>query len=60
VYLFVAGSYLYHDYLWYPTLGRRKVRSFARTSPWGALFEQYLRDQASRGAAPARGRAGVA
>jgi len=57
--LFVAGSYLYHDFLWYPVLGRRKVRSFARTSPWGALFERYLREQASHGA-PARGRDGTA
>ena len=42
VYLFVAGSYLYHDYVWYPVFGRRRVREFVRTSPWGALFARYL------------------
>lgn len=43
VYLFVAGSYLYHDFVWYPTIGRRRVRRFLRESPWGALFERYRR-----------------
>jgi len=42
VYLFVAGSYLYHDYLWYPTFGARAVRRFVAGSPWGALFARYL------------------
>ena len=46
VYVFVAGSYLYHDFLWYPVFGRRAVRSFVRTSPWGALFARYLAEQA--------------
>jgi uncharacterized protein (DUF362 family) len=41
VYLFVAGSYLYHDYLWYPVFGTRREREFIRTSPWGALFARY-------------------
>lgn len=53
VYVFVAGSYLYHDFLWYPVFGRRAVRGFVRTSPWGALFARYLAEQASMlGAAP--------
>ncbi|MFH1176742.1 MAG: DUF362 domain-containing protein [Acidobacteriota bacterium] len=42
VYLFVAGSYLYHDLAWYPLVGRRRVRRFLQTSPWGALFSRYL------------------
>ena len=45
VYAFVAGSYLYHDYLWYPVFGRREVRRFLLASPWGALFARYLADQ---------------
>ena len=45
--VFVAGSYLYHDYLWYPTFGKRQVREFLRTSPWGELFQHYLDDQAT-------------
>ena len=43
VYLFVAASYLYHDYLWYPTFGARTVRRFVAESPWGALFARYLK-----------------
>jgi uncharacterized protein (DUF362 family) len=60
VYLFVAGSYVYHDFLWYPAFGRRQVREFTRTSPWGALFERYLREQALSETAPAHGGAGAA
>ncbi len=46
VYLFVAGSYLYHDFVWHPTIGRRRVRRFLRESPWGALFQRYRREGA--------------
>lgn len=42
VYLFVAGSYLYHDYVWYPVFGRRRLREFVAHSPWGELFARYL------------------
>jgi len=59
VYLFVAGSYVYHDFLWYPAFGRRQVRGFVRTSPWGVLFERYLREQANSGTRPALGGAGA-
>ena len=34
------ASNLYHDWLWYPTVGRRHVRAFLKT-PWGRLFESY-------------------
>ncbi|MFZ5787936.1 MAG: DUF362 domain-containing protein [Acidobacteriota bacterium] len=53
VYLFVAGSYLYHDYLWHPVFGTRREREFRRASPWGALFERYLAEGAL--AAPQHG-----
>ena len=56
--VFVAGSYLYHDYLWYPVFGRRRVREFVRSSPWGRLFDDYLRQQAAGGAAAERAAAG--
>jgi len=58
VYVFVAGSYVYHDFLWYPVLGTRRVREFLRTSPWGALFARYLSSQADGGSVtppPVRG-----
>ena len=34
------ASNVYHDWLWYPTIGRSRIRDFAAT-PWGRLFEHY-------------------
>lgn len=34
------ASNVYHDLLWYPTVGRGRIRGFAAT-PWGRLFDQY-------------------
>jgi uncharacterized protein (DUF362 family) len=34
------ASNVYHDVLWYPTVGRARIRAFAGTS-WGRLFERY-------------------
>ncbi|MBI1845916.1 MAG: DUF362 domain-containing protein [Candidatus Rokubacteria bacterium] len=34
------ASNVYHDLLWYPTVGRARIRAF-RATPWGALFEKY-------------------
>ncbi len=34
------ASNLYHDFLWYPTVGQRHIREFRKTE-WGALFERY-------------------
>ena len=34
------ASNVYHDWLWYPSVGRARIRAFAAT-PWGRLFEQY-------------------
>ena len=41
VYLFVAGSFLYHDHVWYPIFGKKVVGEFAKRSKWGRLFESY-------------------
>ncbi len=41
VYLFVFGSYFYHDFLWWPIWGRKRQIEFRRKSPWGQLFERY-------------------
>lgn len=38
--LCIAGSYLYHDWFWYPTVGKSKIRQFNKTE-WGQLFQQY-------------------
>jgi uncharacterized protein (DUF362 family) len=34
------ASNVYHDVLWYPTVGRGRIRGFASTG-WGRLFERY-------------------
>jgi hypothetical protein len=34
------ASNVYHDLLWYPTVGRARIRGFGDT-PWGELFERY-------------------
>jgi uncharacterized protein (DUF362 family) len=41
VYVFVFGSYLYHDFLWWPIQGRRIQHSLAENSKWAKLFAQY-------------------
>src|SRR6266850_370610 len=34
------ASNVYHDLLWYPTVGRARIRAFADTG-WGRLFDTY-------------------
>jgi hypothetical protein len=34
------ASNVYHDLLWYPTVGRSRIGQFSAT-PWGKLFAQY-------------------
>ncbi len=34
------ASNVYHDCIWYPTTGKRKIKKFARTD-WGRLWDQY-------------------
>jgi len=34
------ASNVYHDYMWYPTVGASRIRDFSRTT-WGALFDEY-------------------
>lgn len=41
VYVFVFGSFFYHDFLWYPTIGQRRIEHYKKTSKWMRLFEQY-------------------
>ena len=41
VYLFVFGSFLYHDYLWWPLKGKRIQMERARNTKWGKFFESY-------------------
>lgn len=34
------ASNLYHDFLWYPMIGKQRIRGFLKTK-WGKLFEKY-------------------
>ena len=34
------ASNVYHDWLWYPTVGRSRIRGF-RGTRWGRLYERY-------------------
>jgi len=34
------ASNLYHDFLWYPTIGKKRIRRFMKTE-WGKLFQKY-------------------
>jgi hypothetical protein len=34
------ASNVYHDFMWYPTVGKKRISEFADTS-WGRLFEEY-------------------
>lgn len=37
---FIFTSEFYHDKLWYPTTGKKKINEFKKTS-WGQLFDKY-------------------
>lgn len=37
---FIFASEFYHDHLWYPTTGKKKIDEFKKTE-WGKLFDQY-------------------
>ena len=34
------ASNIYHDYFWYPIIGRKRIGEFLKTD-WGKLFERY-------------------
>ncbi|MGI6575173.1 MAG: DUF362 domain-containing protein [bacterium] len=35
------ASNIYHDWFWYPLIGRQRINKF-RTTPWGELFAAYM------------------
>lgn len=41
VYLFILGSAVYHDQIWYRMRGRKIVKQWLSESPWGQLFAAY-------------------
>lgn len=40
VYFFVLGSFVYHDYIWWPIEGKRRMRNISE-SEWYKLFQKY-------------------
>jgi hypothetical protein len=36
------ASNVYHDFLWYPSIGKKRIREFSKTS-WGRLFSEYAK-----------------
>ncbi len=34
------ASNIYHDWIWYPTIGKSRIREFSKTE-WGALWKSY-------------------
>jgi uncharacterized protein (DUF362 family) len=41
VYLFVLGSYIYHDGLWWPLVGKRLMEVIEANTDWGKFFASY-------------------
>jgi uncharacterized protein (DUF362 family) len=41
VYLFIFGSYFYHDFLWWPLKGKKVQETHALNTKWGMLFQDY-------------------
>jgi len=38
---FIMGSYVYHDFVWYPFEGRKVVDEWLANTEWGRLFLSY-------------------
>ena len=41
VYLFVFGSYFYHDFVWWPFVGKRLMEVIHENTEWGQYFKSY-------------------
>jgi uncharacterized protein (DUF362 family) len=41
VYLFVFGSYFYHDKIWWPFVGKRIMETIELNTEWGRFFAEY-------------------
>lgn len=36
----IMGSAVFHDYIWYPTKGKKRIGEFMKTG-WEKLFQKY-------------------
>jgi len=41
VYLFVFGSYVYHDHIYWRFIGKRMMEAIKVNTTWGRFFEKY-------------------
>jgi uncharacterized protein (DUF362 family) len=41
VYLFIASSYIYHDWVWWPFVGKPLVKAIEANTEWGRFFASY-------------------
>lgn len=41
VYLFILASYIYHDWVWWPLVGKRLMEVLEANSEWGKFFVNY-------------------
>jgi uncharacterized protein (DUF362 family) len=41
VYMFVFGSFFYHDFIYWPLKAKPQMEAFKKTSKWGKLFDRY-------------------
>lgn len=40
VHLFVMGSYVFHDWIWWPLVGKRRMHALQSTTEWGRFFKE--------------------
>lgn len=41
VYVFIFGSFFYHDFIYWPLKARPQIEAFKKSSKWGRLFDSY-------------------
>jgi uncharacterized protein (DUF362 family) len=41
VYIFIFGSYFYHDWIWWPFVGKPLMKKIRANTEWGRFFDKY-------------------
>jgi len=44
VHLFVFGSFIYHDWIWWPLVGKSRMDELQKKGEWGRFFANYPAD----------------
>ena len=44
VYIFIMGSYIYHDWIWWPLVGKGRMKIIESNTEWGKFFASYSGD----------------